>query len=149
VIFEASEAPITLAGAEGTGAAFVLGSAVPASVTSCTWAPTHVFIYLVTRPSPMEFRLFLLRHVALFRVLFRWTIRLLFPRSLWQARLVYQHAAREHLGARLEPANVEVLEWLFPERKRLTEDEAGLADERYLSTSKNFSAPSLRALYRQ
>jgi hypothetical protein len=110
---------------------------------------SHAFVYLVTHRSPMDFRLFLLRHVALFRVLFRWTIRLLFPRSLWKARLVYQHAAREHLAARLEPANVQVLEWLFPARKRLTEPGAGPADARYLSTSKNFSAPRFRALYRQ
>jgi hypothetical protein len=110
---------------------------------------SHVFVYLVTQPSPMDFRLFLMRHVALFRVLFRWTIRLLFPRSLWKASLLYEHAAREHLAARLEPANVEVLEWLFPERKRLSEPGAGPADERYPSTSKNFSAPKFRALYRQ
>ena len=87
--------------------------------------------------------------MALFRVLFRWTIRLLFPRSLWKARLVYQHAAREHLATRLEPANVQVLEWLFPERKRLAEPGAGPADERYLIASKNFSAPKFGALYRQ
>ena len=45
-------------------------------------ADTHVFVYLVTRPSPMDFRLFLLRHVPLLRVLFRWTVRLLLPRQL-------------------------------------------------------------------
>ena len=39
-------------------------------------ADAHVFVYLVTRPSPMDFRLFLLRHVPLLRVLFRWTVRL-------------------------------------------------------------------------
>ena len=94
----------------------------------------QAFVYLVTTPSPMDFRLFLLRHVPLLRVLFRWTIRLLFPRSLWRARLVYQHAAREHLGERLEPANVQVPEWLFPERKRLAEPGAAPADERYLKT---------------
>jgi hypothetical protein len=110
---------------------------------------SHAFVYLVTHPSPMDFRLFLLRHVALFRVLFWWTVRLLFPRSLWKARLVYQHAAREHLATRLEPANVQVLEWLFPERKRLAEPGAGPADERYLIASKNFCAPKFRALYRQ
>jgi hypothetical protein len=109
----------------------------------------HVFVYLVTSPSPMDFRLFLLRHVPLLRVLFRWAIRLLFPRSLWKARLVYQHAAREHLAVRLEPANVQVLEWLFPERKRLAEQGAGPPDERYLKTSKSFGAPRFRALYRQ
>jgi hypothetical protein len=101
----------------------------------------HAFVYLVTRPSPMDFRLFLLRHVPLLRVLFRWTIRLLFPRSLWKARLVYQHAAREHLGERLEPANVQVLEWLFPERKRPAEPSAGPADERYLTTSRTSARP--------
>lgn len=110
---------------------------------------SHVFLYLVTQPSPMDFRLFLLRRVALFRVLFRWTIRLLFPRSLWKASLLYQHAAREHLATRLEPANVEILEWLFPERKRLSELGATPADQRYVRTSKDFSAPKFRALYRQ
>jgi hypothetical protein len=30
---------------------------------------THVFVYLVMRPSPMDFRLFLLRHVPVLRVL--------------------------------------------------------------------------------
>jgi hypothetical protein len=97
----------------------------------------HAFVYLVTSRSPMDFRLFLLRHVRLFRVLFRWTIRLLLPRPLWKARLVYEHAAREHLGERLEPANAQVLEWLFLERKRLAEPGATPADERYLRTAKN------------
>jgi hypothetical protein len=110
---------------------------------------SHVFVYLVTAPSPMDFRLFLLRHVPLLRVLFRWTIRLLFPRPLWKARPAYQRAAREHLGARLEPATVEVLEWLFPERKRLAEPGASPADERFLATSTTFGAPRFRALYRQ
>ena len=32
------------------------------------YAHPHVFVYLVTRPSPMDFRLFLLRHTALLRV---------------------------------------------------------------------------------
>ena len=48
---------------------------------------SHVFVYLVTDPTPMDFRLFLLRHIPLLRVLFRWTIRLLIPRPLWKARL--------------------------------------------------------------
>lgn len=44
---------------------------------------------------------------------------------------------------------MQVLEWLFPERKRLTEPGAAPADERYLKTSKNLGAPRFRALYRQ
>ena len=77
-------------------------------------ADTHVFVYLVTRPSPMDFRLFLLRHVPLLRVLFRWTVRLLLPRKLVKARLAYLHAAREQLATPLHPSVVETLEWLFP-----------------------------------
>ncbi len=84
-------------------------------------ADTHVFVSLVTRPSPMDFRLFLLRHVPLLRVLFRWTVRLLLPRKLVKARLAYLHAAREQLTTPLHPSVVETLEWLFPERKRLAE----------------------------
>jgi hypothetical protein len=37
------------------------------------FAAPHVFVYLVTHPSPMDFRLFLLRHTALLRALNRWS----------------------------------------------------------------------------
>jgi hypothetical protein len=53
----------------------------------------------------MDFRLFLLRHVPLLRVLFRWTVRLLLPRKLVKARLLehYSHiridAKRQALDA--------------------------------------------------
>jgi len=113
------------------------------------YAHPHVFVYLVTRPSPMDFRLFLLRHTALLRVVFRWTLRLLFPRKLWKARLAYQHAAREHLATPLHPSVVETLEWVFPERKRLAEPGAGPPSDRYVNASSAFRTPRYRALYRQ
>jgi len=109
----------------------------------------HVFVYLVTRPSPMDFRLFLLRHTALLRVLCRWSVRLLFPRQLSKARLVYEHAAREHLAQPLHRSNAETLEWLFAERKRLAEAGAAPADDRYPKMETAFAAPRFRALYRQ
>jgi hypothetical protein len=112
-------------------------------------ADSHIFLYLVTRPSPMDFRLFLLRHVPLLRVLFRWTIRLLLPRKLVKAKLAYLHAAREQLATPLHPSVVETLEWLFPERKRLAEPAAGPADARYLNASSAFRTPRYRALYQQ
>jgi len=112
-------------------------------------ADTHVFLYLVTRPSPMDFRLFLLRHVPLLRVLFRWTIRLLLPRQLSKARLAYLHAAREHLATPLHPSVVERLEWLFAERKRLAEPGASPADARYLKLCGAYQTPLYRTLYRQ
>jgi hypothetical protein len=109
----------------------------------------HVFVYLVTHPSPMDFRLFLLRHVALLRVLVRWTVRLLLPRQLSQARPAYLRTAREHLSTPLHPSVVETLEWLFPERKRLAEPGAAPADARYLDASSAYRTPRYRALYRQ
>jgi hypothetical protein len=113
------------------------------------YAEPHVFLYLVTQPLPMDFRLFLLRHTALLRALFRWTIRLLIPRQLSKARLAYLQAAREHLATPLGPSNVETLEWLFPERKRLAEPGAAPADGRYLEACRNYRLPRHRALYRQ
>ena len=50
-----------------------------------TMAVTHVFLYLVTRSTPMDFRLFLERHAELLRSLPAWTIRLLVPRHLADA----------------------------------------------------------------
>src|SRR5215211_3617436 len=107
-------------------------------------ADTHVFVSLVTRPSPVDFRLFLLRHVPMLRVLFRWTVRLLLPRKLVKARLAYLHAAREQLATPLHPSVVETLEWLFPERKRIAERGAAPAESRYLNASSAFRTPRYR-----
>jgi hypothetical protein len=49
---------------------------------------------------------------------------------------------------RLEPANVQVLEWLFPERKRLAYRVPGRRTT-LLTTLKNVGAPRFRVLYRQ
>ncbi len=45
----------------------------------------HVFLYLVTRPVPSEFRLFLLHHADLLASLYQWTIRVLVPRRFRSA----------------------------------------------------------------
>ena len=113
------------------------------------FAEPHVFVYLVTHPSPMDFRSFVLRHTALLRALNRWTIRLLIPRPLAKARPAYLHAARDHLATPLHPSVFETLEWLFPERKRLGQPGAGPADARYRDLSKAFHSPRFRALYQQ
>jgi hypothetical protein len=109
----------------------------------------HVLTYLVTRPSPMDFRLFLLRHTALLQVLLRWTIRILLPRQLRKSRLAYLHAAREHLATPLHPSGTEQLEWFFTERQRLAEPGVGPADKRYLDLVSAYRSPKYRALYRQ
>jgi hypothetical protein len=109
----------------------------------------HVFVYLVTQPSPMDFRLFLLRHRALFRALYRWTVRLLFPRPLTKARLAHLHAMREQLTTSLPESTVAELAWLFAERQRLAEPGAEPGDERYLTASRAYRTPRYGALYRQ
>jgi hypothetical protein len=112
-------------------------------------ARPHVLVYLVTRPSPMDFRLFLLRHARLLQALDRWTLRLLIPRPLITARSAYLYAAREHLAMPLASSTVEALTWLFEERRRLADPAAGPPDERYRETASAYGAPRFRALYRQ
>jgi hypothetical protein len=109
----------------------------------------HVFLYLVTKPSPMDFRMFLLRHMGMLRAMNRWTIRLIVPRQLAKARPAYLHAAREHLATPLDRSVVETLEWLFPERKRLAQPGTVPRDPRYRSACTSFHAPRYRALYQQ
>jgi hypothetical protein len=109
----------------------------------------HVFTYLVTHPSPMDFRMFLLRHALMFQRLYRWTVRLLIPRQLRRSRLMYLHAARESLAMGLSPSAEAHLEFLFTERKRLATPGAETPDERYLKISSVYRLPKYRALYRQ
>lgn len=107
-----------------------------------------VFVYLVTRPSPWDFRLFLLRHVALLRVLTRWTIRLLFPKPLIKARHAYLRAAREHLATTLS-GRAATLEEMFQERRRLSEPSAEPPSGRYRDASIALGSQRYRALYQQ
>jgi len=53
----------------------------------------HVFMYLARSPSPMDFRVFILRHLELLNALGFWTIRVLFPRSLAASMEAYTKAA--------------------------------------------------------
>ncbi|MBP7619388.1 MAG: hypothetical protein KA745_00355 [Gemmatimonadales bacterium] len=111
----------------------------------------HVFLYLVTKPSPVDFRAFLLRHAELLRAVREWTIRLLFPRSLSRATLAYQHAARDHLVTRLDLSVGDELLWFFGERKRQGQSPSNPAERpnrRLREAVKAFSAPRFSALYR-
>lgn len=108
-----------------------------------------VLLYLVTQPSPMDFRGFLLRHSGLLRALPRWTIRVLFPRPLRTARSAYQHAAREHLATPLAPSSTEELEWYFAERRRRAGGSPAPLDPRFRQAVSTYGAPRFQALYRQ
>jgi hypothetical protein len=108
----------------------------------------HVLLYLVTRPAPIDFRLFLLRHAELLRALVRWTIRVLFPRPFSKATVRFQHAAREHLATPLHPSTAEELQWFFRERQRLGEAVPAEEEQRFRRDSSAFRAPCFWALYR-
>ena len=63
-----------------------------------------VFLYLVNRRIPVDFRQFLIRHRDLFRNLHTWTVRLLVPRRFRKAVALYKAAVREELWTPLNPS---------------------------------------------
>ena len=60
-----------------------------------------VFLYLVNRRVPVDFRQFLIRHVDLFRCLHHWTIRLLVPRRFRKAVALYKSAVGGSVTAQM------------------------------------------------
>jgi hypothetical protein len=76
-----------------------------------------VFLYLVNRRIPLDFRQFLIRHHSLFVNLHTWTVRLLVPRRFRKAVAIYKAAVREELWTPLDPSVSKALETYFRERK--------------------------------
>jgi hypothetical protein len=108
----------------------------------------HVFLYLVTSPVPMDFRLFLLRHAEVLRGLYHWTVRVLVPAPCAHAIRVFGHAARETLATPIAPATAEGLQWFFRERQRRQDCPSQPPDERFRSAAMAYRAPRFRALFR-
>ena len=78
---------------------------------------TYVFLYLVTRPLPADFRMFLERHAELLRALPAWSVRLLIPHHLSNSMNRYQEAFREQVGSPLRPTQLQELRWFFEARR--------------------------------
>ena len=109
----------------------------------------HVFVYLARSTSPMDFRLFLRRHLELLNALSHWTIRVLFPRTLAWAMDTFENAAYDQLAKPLQPSVVEELQWSF-RRSHPTGQAASGGDERRLRVArKEFRAPRFTALRRR
>ena len=108
----------------------------------------HVFIYLVTRRLPIDFRVFLHRYGNLLRTLPAWTVRVLVPPHLIGAVALHEAAAREELAMPLPPATVDELRWYFEQRRDAAADPAIVADLRFQRASAMFGAPRFRVLYR-
>jgi hypothetical protein len=83
-----------------------------------------VFVYLVTSPIPMDFRVFILQHSELLRWLYGWTVRVLVPAPFAPAIRLFGHAVREMLATPLPPSNAEALCSVFRERQRRRETPA-------------------------
>lgn len=105
---------------------------------------THVFVYLVTRPVPIDFRTFLERHAELLRALPAWRVRLLIPHHLSEATRLYEAAFHEQLAMPLRPTTRDELHWYFEARRAGGHGH----DDRFLRAARAFDAPRFRALYR-
>ena len=109
---------------------------------------THVFLYLVNRETPVDFRAFLHRHAELFRALAEWELRLLVPRHLTESAPLFEAAARQELAMPLRLDDANELAWFFRQRRRL--DGGGAVDDakRFRGAVRQFHAPRYRAMYR-
>jgi hypothetical protein len=109
----------------------------------------HVFLYLVTRGVPAEFRLFLLRHADLLKTVDEWTIRLLVPRRFRKAGAIYRYAVRDAFSTPLTPSQVDELDWFFRARQGLASDPAPDPDLNLAMCAQKFGAARFRALHRR
>lgn len=108
----------------------------------------HVFIYLITKPTPDDFRVFLQRHAALLGLLRRWTIQVLVPQPMATAIPRFEQAARDELATPLRLSLAQELEWYFHERQRHEQAPAVADEDRFRRARAAFSAPRYRVLYR-
>jgi hypothetical protein len=76
----------------------------------------YVFLYLMTRETPDDFRMFLHRHRELLSTLYEWTVRILVPRQFLKAAALYRRAVREEFMMPLKPGDVDDLARLFRRR---------------------------------
>jgi hypothetical protein len=107
-----------------------------------------VFVYLVNRRLPVEFRQFLLRHADLLRFVTTWTVRLLVPRRFRKAVALYKAALREELWTPLDPGVSKALETYFPDRQAQG-GHLGDPDDRYIRKEfRTQGMAKIQALYR-
>jgi hypothetical protein len=108
----------------------------------------HLFMYLARSPSPMDYRMFILRHLELFNALGFWTIRVLFPRSLAGSMDTYGKAAYELFTKPLTPSQTEELIWFLQQPQRMALD-ASVADRARLQAARRaFRSPRFAAIRR-
>ena len=124
------------------------------SRTSCRSASTadgrtHVFLYLVNRKTPVDFRAFLHRHAELLRALPEWELRLLVPRHLLKAAAALSRRPRaRNWRRRLRLDDVDELRWYFRQQDQVDRGGAPEDFQRFRRACRAFRAPRFHALYR-
>lgn len=108
----------------------------------------HVFLYLVTRRVPSDFRVFLARHADLLMGVDEWTIRVLVPRRFWNAVALHRFAIRDTYIKRLTPHEVEEFDWFCRARRGQTTDPAPSWGLDLAKASRKFGSARFRALER-
>jgi len=108
----------------------------------------HVFVYLVTRRLPVDFRAFLHRHAEVLRTLSMWRIQLLFPRHLAGVMSRYEAAVEDELATPLQSTTLDELKWFFEQRQQATVSPALVAEARFRHAEEAFATPRFRVLYR-
>jgi hypothetical protein len=104
----------------------------------------HVFVYLVAREVPIDFRAFLHRHAELLYALPAWQLRVLVPRHLEASIPAYEQAFREELTQPVRPDTADELLWYFRELRT----GEGRQGDRLQAARRDFGAPRFRSLYR-
>ena len=108
----------------------------------------HVFLYLVTKPLPVDFRQFLLRHAELFRVVGTWTVRLLVPRPFWSSIALYKGAVRDELWTPMEPSITDQLESFFRDRRQAGGHISEASDASLAKAFRRYGTARVASLYR-
>ena len=98
----------------------------------------HVLLYLARSPSPMDFRVFILRHLELLNALGFWTIRVLFPHSLNRSRDVYAKAAYELLRTPLTLSERDDLTWFLRQQDVLAPNASAEEAARWRAARRTF-----------
>jgi hypothetical protein len=109
---------------------------------------THVFVYLVTRSTPVDYRAFLHRHAELLRALPEWEVRLLVPRHLLKATRMYEEASHEELARPLRLDDSAELRWYFRQQDQVDRGGAPEDFRRFRRACRTFRGPRYHVLYR-
>jgi hypothetical protein len=108
----------------------------------------HVFLYLVTRRVPSDFRAFLVRHADLLKMVDEWTIRILVPRRFWNAVALHRFAIRDTYIKQLTPSDVEEFDWFCRARRSQTTESDPYHRLDLAKAARKFGSARFRALER-